>query len=85
MHGCDHMIGMWVCVGSRVIRVRYDVGGVCSNVGISINRRVGISRGDRYEDGTRTAHVVRHGLVSRRQTVPAHVRAGGLMKIVPYK
>ena len=48
--GCEHMIGMWVCVGSRVIRFRYyDVGvmccGACSNVGISISRRVGISPG----------------------------------------
>ena len=89
--GCEHTIGLWVCVGSRVIRFRYDhVGvmrcGACSNVGISISRRVSISRrGCRYEDGTRTAHVVRHGLVSHTQTVSAHVRSGGLMKIVPCK
>ena len=24
--GCEHMIGMWDCFGSRVIRFRYDVG-----------------------------------------------------------
>ena len=44
--GCEHMIGMWDCVGSRVIRFRYDVDvmccDACSNVGIRriiINRR----------------------------------------------
>ena len=83
-------MGMWVCVGSRVIRFRYDAGvmccGACSNVGISARRMVSISRrGGRYEYGTRTAHVVRHGLVIHTQTVSAHVRSRGLMKIVPCK
>ena len=63
--GCEHMIGMWACDGSRVILVRYDIGamgcGACSNVGIMIriSRRVKSSRrGDRFQDD-RTGHGTR--------------------------